>query len=456
MPIRIVEDKPKTVGNVRIVQDGPPKTSQSLGAFQGLANVVGNYGKALPRNFQALPNLPELAGIAGQAIVGEAEKRGYKPGKIGRFVGELVATAPTMAVGPVAGGAAQGLLTREGKRGDLANALMSAGTGAVLGKVGDVGSKAVAKALTPAVKKVAVKPLEELAQVKDAAYDAVERTGVKYAPQSLQNAAQSITQTIGKELDPDLHSNVVKVLNNLNDRFSQGPLSIKEVDNARQFVSENLLDKQRTDAERRFGKIIKEGIDDFVNSAGPADVVGGRADDAANAINTARDMNTRFKKTEAVFEALELAANRAGPNQNIDSATINQMRRVLETTKNLSDQEKEILKDIVRGEKLSNVLRKMAKFSPASGGLPAWFTLFATMASGPVGLATAVVGEGSKRAAERMTQGRVQDLLRVMQAGGKINPNQLTPEQLRRIGRAGAFTAATPSADIAEALRGNQ
>jgi hypothetical protein len=55
-----------------------------------------------------------------------------------------------------------------------------------------------------------------------------------------------------------------------------------------------------------------------------------------------------------------------------------------------------------------------------------------------------------------MTQGRTQDLLRVMQAGGKINPNQLTPEQLRRIGRAGAFTAATPSADIAEALRGNQ
>lgn len=456
MPIRIVEDKPKTVGNVRIVQDGPPKTSQSLGAFQGLANVVGNYGKALPRNFQALPNLPELAGIAGQAIVGEAEKRGYKPGKIGRFVGELVATAPTMAVGPVAGGAAQGLLTREGKRGDLANALMSAGTGAVLGKAGDVGGKAVAKALTPKVKKVPVRPLEELAQVKDAAYDAVERTGVKYAPQSLQNAAQSIKQTVGRELDPDLHSNVAKVLKNIEGRFSQGPLSIKEVDNARKFVRENLFDKQRTDAERRLGGMIIDGLDDFVNSAGPADVVGGRADDAARAIATARDMNTRFKKSEAVFEALELAANRAGPNQNIDSATINQMRRVLETTKNLSDQEKEILTAIVRGEKLSNVLRQMAKFSPGGGAIPAWFSLFATYLAGPLGLATAAVGTGSKVASEKMTQGRVQDLLRVMQAGGKINPNQLTPEQLRRIGRAGAFTAATPSADIAEALRGNQ
>jgi hypothetical protein len=303
--------------------------------------VVGNYGKSIPRNFQALPNLPELAGIAGRAVVSEAEKRGYKPGKIGRFIGETVATAPTLAVGPVLGGAAQGLLTREGGRGDLANALMSTGTGAVLGKVGDVAGKKIAKALTPAIKKVSVKPLEELAQAKDAAYDAVERTGVKYAPQSLQSAAQSIRQTIGSQLDPDLHSNVVKVLKNIEDRFSKGPLSIKEVDNARQFVSENLLDKQRTDAERRFGKIIKEGIDDFVNSAGPADVVGGRADDAANAINTARDMNTRFKKSEEVFEALEMAANRAGSSGsggNIDNATRQQMRRVLETSKNLSDQ----------------------------------------------------------------------------------------------------------------------
>jgi hypothetical protein len=221
-------------------------------------------------------------------------------------------------------------------------------------------------------------------------------------------------------------------------------------------VRENLFDKQRTDAERRLGGMIIDGLDDFVNSAGPADVVGGRADDAARAIATARDMNTRFKKTETVFEALELAANRAGPNQNIDSATINQMRRVLETTKNLSDQEKEILTAIVRGEKLSNVLRQMAKFSPGGGAIPAWFSLFATYLAGPLGLATAAVGTGSKIASEKMTQGRVDDLLRVMQAGGKINPNQLTPEQLRRIGRAGAFTAATPSADIAEALKGNQ
>jgi len=98
----------------------------------------------------------------------------------------------------------------------------------------------------------------------------------------------------------------------------------------------------------------------------------------------------------------------------------------------------------------------IGKFSPSAGGLPAWLNLFATSMTGPLGLATAVVGAGAKTAADRMTQGRTQDLLRVMQAGGKINPNQLTPEQLRRIGRAGAFTAATPSADIAEALRGNQ
>jgi hypothetical protein len=392
-------------------------------------------------------------------VVSKIEKSAnLRAGKTGQALAEILMTLPTMAAGPIIGGAAQGVLTSDAPRGDVLGRAKDAAIGAALGKVGDVGTKAVAKALTPAVKKVPVKPLEELQKVKDAAYDAVEKTGVKYAPQSLQGAAQSITQLIGKDIDPGLHPRVASVLNNLNDRFSKGPLSIKEVDNARRFVRANIFDKASSDEEKRLGGMIVNGLDDFVESAGPADVIAGNADDAAKAIGTARDMNTRFKKSETVLDALEMAANRAGASGsggNIDNATRQQMRRVLETTKNLSDQEKEILTAIVRGEKLSNVLRMVGKFSPTSGGLPAWLNLFATSVTGPLGLATAAVGAGAKTAADRMTQGSVQDLLRVMQAGGKVNPNQLTPEQLRLIGLAGSG-AAVQGPTMAEALKGNQ
>lgn len=457
MPIRIVEDASAPRNRVRVVEDVQPKTSQGLGAVKGAAKVVGNLGKSLPRNVQLLPNALELAGTAGRGLVAKIEQsKNLRAGKTGQALAEILLTLPTMVASPVMGGGAQGLLTSDAPRNDVLGRAKDAAVGATLGKVGDVGTKAIAKALTPAVKKVAVKPIEELQKVKDAAYEAVEKTGAKYAPQSLQNTASTIRQTVGKELDPGLHPRVVSVLNNLDDRFSQGPLSIKEVDNARRFVRANIFDKASSDEEKRLGNMIVNGLDDFIESAGPADVVAGNAGDAAKAISTARDMNTRFKKTEMTLDALEMAANRAGSSGsggNIDNATRQQMRRILETTKNLSDQEKEILTAIVRGEKLSNVLRMVGKFSPTSGGLPAWFNLFATSVAGPFGLATAAVGAGSKMAADRMTQGGVQDLLRVMQAGGKINPNQLTPEQLRLIGRAGSG-AAVQGPTMAEALRG--
>jgi cation transport ATPase len=53
-------------------------------------------------------------------------------------------------------------------------------------------------------------------------------------------------------------------------------------------------------------------------------------------------------------------------------------------------------------------------------------------------------------------QMRQQAIDSLKQAGGKVNPNQLTPDQLRRIGRTGAFTAAATPSAMAEALKGNQ
>lgn len=460
MPIRIVEDASAPRNRVRVVEDVQPKTSQSLGAAKGAAKVVGNLGKSLPRYGNLLPNVFELAGMAGRGLVAKAEKSGnLRAGTTGQALAEILMTLPTMVAGPVMGGAAQGLLTSDKPRGDILGRAQDAGIGGALGKVGEVGGKVIAKAVGKVVKPPPIVNTKALEGAKDKAYDAVEQSGVKYAPRSLAKLNQTIATNVSNDFDPGLHPKIGSVVNNLQSRFDSGPLSIKELDQARRFVRSNIFDKAATDEERRLGQMIIDDIDDFVNGATVTDVVGGKNPAAAAAsINRARDFNTRLSKVEKVENSLWIANNRAnttGIGGNIDNTTRQEMRKILETSRNLSDEEKRILQAIVDGEKMQNVLRMIGKFSPSTGGLPAWLSLFATSVNAPFGLITAGVGAASKIAADKMTQGRTQDLMRVMAAGGKpvAATGGFSPQVINAAGKAGAGVS-VQSRNLAEALRG--
>ena len=461
MPIKIVEDAPAPTSRVRVIDDKPPRTSQSLGALKGVAKVVGNLGISLPHS-SVLPSPLEIAGILGKSAISRYEqKENVRAGKTGQALAEILLTLPTMVAGPVMGGAAQGMLTSDAPRNDVLGRARDAAIGAGLGKGGQVAGKGVAKAVGRVVKPPAVVKVDDLKAVKDAAYEAVEKSGVKYAPRSLAKLNQTIAMNVARDFDPGLHPKVGSVVKNLQSRFASGPLSIKELDQARRFVRSNIFDKTATDEERRLGQMIIDDIDDFVNGATVTDVVGGTNPAAAAAsINRARDLNTRLSKVERVENSLWIAKNRAdvsGSGGNIDNTTRQEMRRILETSRNLSDEEKRILQAIVSGEKMQNVLRMIGKLSPSAGALPAWLNVFAASVNAPFGLVTAGAGAASKIAADRMTQGRVQDLMRVMAAGGVpvAATGGFSPQVLNAAGRAGAVTAVQGPA-LAEALKRKQ
>lgn len=462
MPIKIVEDAPAPPSRVRVIDDTPPRTSQSLGALKGAAKVVGNLGMNLPRYGGILPNAAELAGMFGKSAISRYEqKENVRAGKTGQALAEILLTLPTMMAGPVMGGAAQGILTSDAPRSDVLGRARDAAIGAALGKAGEVGGKAIAKTVGKVVKPPPIVNTKALESAKDTAYDAVEQSGVKYAPRSLAKLNQTIATNVARDFDPGLHPRVGAVVSNLQSRFGSGPLSIKELDQARRFVRSNIFDKAATDEERRLGQMIIDDIDDFVNGATVTDVVGGTNPAAAAAsINRARDLNTRLSKVEKVENSLWIAKNRAdttGSGGNIDNATRQEMRKILETSRNLSDEEKRILQAIVSGEKMQNVLRMIGKLSPSAGALPAWLNVFAASVNAPFGLVTAGAGAASKIAADKMTQGRVQDLMRVMAAGGQpvAATGGFSPQVLNAAGRAGAVTA-VQGPTLAEALRRKQ
>lgn len=438
-----------------------PRTSQSLGALKGAAKVVGNLGINLPRNVQLLPNALEVAGLLGRGAVSKIEQsKNLRAGKTGQALAEILLTLPTMAASPVMGGAAQGMLTSDAPRSDVLGRARDAAVGAAFGKTGEVVGRGAAKVVGKVVKPPPVVKVDDLKAVKDAAYDAVEKSGVQYAPRSLAKLNQTIATNVARDFDPGLHPKVGSVVKNLQSRFASGPLSIKELDQARRFVRNNLFEKSSTNEEKRLGQIIINDIDDFVNGATVTDVVGGVNPAAAAAsINTARDFNTRVSKVERLQDALEEAQNRVGVSGgNIDNAIRGEMKKILDKTPGLSEEEKRILQKIVRGEKAQTILRDIGRFAPTSGGSPALSSFLAMFLGGPLA-ATAVAGvtEGSKAVGKYMTQGRAEKLMRVMAAGGQpvAATGGFSPQVLNAAGRAGAVTA-VQGPTLAEALRRKQ
>jgi hypothetical protein len=429
-----------------------------------VSKVIGNIGASLPRSAGLVPYALEAGGNVGKGLVSKIEQsRNLRAGKTGQALAEILMTLPTMAAGPIIGGAAQGVLTSDAPRSDVLGRARDAAVGAAFGKVGDVGGKAITKAVGRVVKPPAVVKVDDLKAVKNAAYDAVEKSGVKYAPGSLVNLGQNIAADVGKRLDVRLHPTVVAALGNFQKKLASGPLSINDLDVERKVLRQEIFDKSTKDSEKFFGREIIKHIDDFVNSATPGDVVGAANPvEAATAINTARDFNTRVSKLNKIEEMLETAANDAGRklNGSLDTEIRNQATNILKKTKNLTEEERRILTAITRGEKTQNVLRKIGSYA-MSNGLNSRGPIVGALSyiiGGPA--AAAVVGgvtEIAKASGQHMTVGRTQDLMRVMAAGGKpvAATGGFSPQVINAAGKVGAGVS-VQSRNLAEALKGNQ
>lgn len=204
------------------------------------------------------------------------------------------------------------------------------------------------------------------------------------------------------------------------------PITLTQLDQKRQMVARDVASSQ-VPGEKFFGKQIIKNIDDFIANSGPEQMAAGTGPEAAAAIQNARDLNTRFAKNQALEKAVEsanLRASSTGSGGNIDNATRQNLRRLLEKG-NWTPDEKAILATAVRGGSMQNLLRGVGKLSPKGSGLMAAIELAATAAAGvagglpamaiPAGIAAA--GMAAKAGAERITSTNVKKLAQTILAG---------------------------------------
>lgn len=369
---------------------------------------------------------------------------GYEPqttaGKYGKTVGEFLPSAAMGAEGlsgvPAAlfkYGVAPGLASEAAGQATSGTAaepyarVAGALAGNVAANIPDIisNSRAVGKVIKNA-------PTEEALQqrAKDA-YRIADESGAAYSPQSYLNTVADLDKSLNKiGIDKELHPESSAVLGRLEKALSDKPKTFTELDMLRQLASDAAGAQKPADAKR--GMMIRDAIDKLVDSG-----------DAGPAANEARKNWSALRKSQTIGweeERAGIQADRSGGGANVDNSLRSRMSALLlnnkgKAVKGFSQEEKDALREAVRGSTTQNVLRQVGRYSPENGPVATAAAIGSgwgagSAALGPIGgvagaVGLPIAGLASKRIADALS-GRAVDYAAALVRSG-ANPDFVVP-----------------------------
>jgi hypothetical protein len=314
-------------------------------------------------------------------------------------------------------------------------------TGAIAAPIGSVVADAASAAIghiLPAATPSRVPDLAQLRQRANAAYDAADNAGVIVAPHAMNRLNQAVQGDLANfGYDPALQPRIAAVLTRLDDA-AQNNVTLRGIDIIRR-VANNARTSQDA-SERAAGNIVINNIDDFVGNLHPNDIIAGNQRQGIDALNNARQIWTRVAKNETLMNAVEAARLRAGSTGsggNIENATRQNLRKFIDPAssqqmRNLTQDERNAISEIVLGTPGQNFMRLAGKLSPSGNGLMAGLGIVGTMANPHIGLAS-LGGMASKAIADRSVMNAVAALDELVRAGGTQAARQQAQATLRRL-----------------------
>lgn len=417
-------------------------TNMGLGIVRAAGHALGVPDDKLQGSVQQhfAPTSQQVNNVR-QAVTGQKD---YQPqtfaGQAARTVGRNLPNAllPGSAgarvlnvLAPAAGGiAGRGVVKAAG--GDAGAQDVGEAVGSVLGGV--AGNVRIApKPEAPPVSAPKPMDLNQLKAAKTAAYTAVDNAGVRYSPEAFGQAIDGIVaDAAANNLNPLRHEKAASMLDELKAakeaalQSGEGP-TLTQIDHLRQVVSRDVA-RASDGSERFFGKKMIAGLDNFVEGAGPDAVQGADPQAAADLIGNARDLNRRFRKVEAVSIAADrakLQAASTGSGGNVQNATRQKLRTVLQKTQGLTDDERNALSTAVSGGPFQNALRLAGKVSPEGNGLMLGGHVALGMATHGTSLPTMVAGIAAKAISDGLSRANVQRVMDLMAVGGQSEQLQL-------------------------------
>lgn len=330
-------------------------------------------------------------------------------------------------------GAARGAGEGEGVQDRVAGAAQGALTGGVVG--GALGGWAGASASRQA--KALLPRIEELKASGSAAYKAAEDAGVVLRPESMQRLGNEMA-TAMKEFgfNPRLHPGGQAIIDELS-AISSSNATLKDLEIVRRVAGQAARSQDRSTQELA-GRLIDK-IDTFLTGLKPTDIAMGDRAAGVRALTDARKYWAQYRRLDQVERAMMKAEDRAastGAGGNTENAIRQNIRAILDKgARGFTPDEVEAMRRVVRGGPIENIARLLGKMAPTgivSGGLSSGAGL---AAGGPTGaVALPLLGLGSKKLAETLTNRNVQSLLDIIRSGGKLPQlSQLRPEQVQAI-----------------------
>ena len=300
--------------------------------------------------------------------------------------------------------------------------------------VGGFAPMAGASMLRRGAARQAAPSADDLEAQKAQAYQQADSLGVRYTPQAVRTLNSRVDQAVRADnISPTRHPRAFSFVEDMQKRGANG-YTLTELDQLRQEVRRDLL-RASDEAERHFGGIILDEIDAAIAKAGPGDVSSGSATAGNQAILAARELNTRWRKTEVIEDALyaanlKAASSGSGGNQNnairqaFRSILLSPRRRQGFTAEEISQMER-----IVKQGAGDEALRLIGKLSPEGNGLMLALGIGGT-AINPAMAGFSAAGALAKRAADWRTASRAANLRADVARGGQAQlPPLVSPGQ---------------------------
>lgn len=398
----------------------------TLGYADKLAGYMGGEGTDAERAKSA--QAKERAGAAGTAaeIIGTMLPAGALAKSAlsaSRYVPQgagLLGRSAAMGVD----GAALGAVQATGNDQDV-------GSGAAVGFLGGFGGNLLGEGIGAGLNKAAgvlnKKPpqmtADQLKQTGSAAYQRAKDAGVIFKPEALDRLRQTIYTDMAEfGFHPANQPGAAVAYNELERLAQGGNVSLEGMESLRRMASNGFNPQNPSNNEllRR----ISERIDEFTASAGPDDLLAGNAQAATNALAEGRDYWSRFRKLEKVQELIDRAERRAGSTGsggNVENATRQELRRILDNKKMMrgfTPDEVEAIRTAVLGTGTQNALRLAGKLSPQGNGLMAALGLGGAATMPQVAIPAMLLGVGAKKASEAMTRSNTEAVKSLVAAGG--------------------------------------